>query len=270
MHHQIDSLAYTNRLRYLPPTHKLGFAATLFVLGYTAPPIAQVAITLWLALWIVGYAQIPAIIYGRLLLLPLGFWLMSVPALLLGVGLGQHLGNVQADAWQGWEIGPIYIYLSRQGGQQASEALMRAIALTSCLYFILLTVPFVEILWVLRQWRCPTLMIDLLALMYRFIFMLATTATEMTTAQRSRGGHLTWRRRLHSLGIIVSQLMMRTLQNYRELSLGLRSRGFTGELRVWHHRRHKPSWRYSVEAIAGCLTLTLITLMHHRPPMALT
>lgn len=44
MHHQIDSLAYTNCLRHLPPTHKLGFAATLFILGYAAPPLAQVAI----------------------------------------------------------------------------------------------------------------------------------------------------------------------------------------------------------------------------------
>ena len=265
MHHQIDSLAYTNRLRYLPPTHKLGFAATLFILGYAAPPLAQVAIALWLALWIVGYAQIPANIYVRLLLLPISFWLMSVPALLMGFGLAQHPGNWQADVLQGFEVGPVYIYLSRQGWQQASEVLMREIALTSCMYFILLTVPFVEILRVLRQLRCPSLMIDLLALMYRFIFMLAATATELATAQRSRGGYLTWRRRLRSLGIIVSQLIVRTLDNYRELALGLQSRGFTGELRVWHHRRHKPSWRYSMEAIAGCLVLTLTTVMHHYP-----
>lgn len=265
MHHQIDSLAYTNRLRYLPPTHKLGFAATLFVLGYAAPPLAQVAIALWLAVWIVGYAQIPAHIYARLLLLPISFWLMGVPALLLGFGLVPNLGSFQADVWQGWAVGPVYIYLSRQGWQQASEVLMRAIALTSCLYFMLLTVPFVEILRVLRQLRCPSLMIELLALMYRFIFMLAATATELATAQRSRGGYLTWRRRLRSLGIIVSQLIVRTLETYRELSLGLQSRGFTGELRVWHQRRHKPSWRYGIEAIAGCLVLTLVTVMHHSP-----
>ncbi|MEO0984015.1 MAG: cobalt ECF transporter T component CbiQ [Cyanobacteria bacterium J06639_14] len=265
MHHQIDSLAHTNRLRCLPPTHKLGFAATLFILGYAAPPLAQAAIALWLSLWIVGYAQIPATIYARLLLLPISFWLMSVPALLLGFGLGQNLGSFQADVWRGWAAGPVYIYLSRQGWQQASAVLMRAIALTSCLYFILLTVPFVEILRVLRQLRCPSLMIELLALMYRFIFMLATTATELATAQRSRGGYLTWRRRLRSLSIIVSQLMVRTLENYRELSLGLQSRGFTGELRVWHHHRHQPSWRYGIEAIAGCMVLTLITVIHHSP-----
>lgn len=82
--------------------------------------------------------------------------------------------------------------------------LRRASSLTSCMYFILLTVPFVEILQVLRQLRCPSLMIELLALMYRFIFMLAATGTEPATAQRSRCGYLTGSRRLHSLGIIVS------------------------------------------------------------------
>jgi cobalt/nickel transport system permease protein len=57
--------------------------------------------------------------------------------------------------------------------------------------------------------------------------------------------------------------MVRTLENYRELSLGLQSRGFTGELRVWHHRRHKPSWRYGIEAISGCCFLLFVTGWHH-------
>lgn len=258
MHHQIDSLAYTNRLRYLPPSHKLGFAIALFILSYGASPLVQGVIVLWLAWWIVGYAQIPVGIYGRLLLLPMSFWLMSVPALLLGFAMTPDLGNLPSDVWHGIEVGPVYVYLSRQGWEQASGVLMRAIALTSCLYFILLTVPFVELLRVLRQLRCPSLMIELLGLMYRFIFMLAATATELVTAQRSRGGYLTWRRQLHSLGMIVGQLLIRTLENYRELSLGLQSRGFTGELRVWHGRRHQPHWRYSTEAILGCGLLVIV------------
>jgi cobalt/nickel transport system permease protein len=263
MHHQIDSLAYTNRLRYLPPTHKLGFAIALFILSYGAPPLVQGVIALWLARWIIGYAQIPAGIYLRLLLLPISFWLISIPALLLGFATGPNLDSLHGDILQGVELGPVYLYLSRQGWQQAREVLMRAIALTSCLYFILLTVPFVDILRVLRQLGCPTLIVELLALMYRFIFMLATTATELMTAQRSRGGYLTWHRQLHSLSLIVSQLVVRTLDNYRRLALGLQSRGFTGELRVWHGRRHRPSWRYGGEAIGGGLALLVITGLHY-------
>ncbi|XDE64306.1 hypothetical protein AB3M80_10865 [Arthrospira platensis BEA 1257B] len=38
MYHQIDAIAYTNRLRYLPSEHKLAFAAILFCLSLAAPP----------------------------------------------------------------------------------------------------------------------------------------------------------------------------------------------------------------------------------------
>lgn len=263
MHHQIDALAYTNRLRYLPPEHKLGFAAVLFALSYGAPAWVQGAIALWLAIWVVGYAKIPAGVYARLLLLPLSFWLISVPALLLGVAAVGNGSSLPIDELGGISLGPVYVYMSRQGWQQAREIFPRTLALTSCLYFLLLTVPFGETLRVLHRLRCPSLVVELLALMYRFIFVLAETATQLVTAQRSRGGYRTWRLRLLSLGLVVSQLLVRTLDSYGQLSLGLQSRGFTGALRVWHSRRHKPSWRYGAEAVAGCLVLFIVTGMHY-------
>lgn len=263
MHHQIDALAYTNRLRYLPPEHKLGFAIALFLLGYAAPPLGQALIATWMVLWTVGYAQIPAAVYLKLLLLPLGFWLTSVPALLIGVASMADLATLQSDILQGVPLGSIYLYLSLQGLQQAETLFLRALALTTCLYFIVLTVPFVEILRVLRRVGCPSLVTELLALMYRFIFVLAETATELVTAQRSRGGYRTWRLRLRSLGLIAGQLLWRTLENARQLSLGLQSRGFTGELRVWHGRRHKPNGRYSLEAVSGCLLLLFYVGWHY-------
>ncbi|MFB8797361.1 MAG: hypothetical protein U7126_24755 [Microcoleus sp.] len=71
MNHQIDSLAYTNRLRGLPPTHKLSFAIALLILSLVSGAIVQLSIALWLAVWIVIYAGIPGKLYLRLLSLPL-------------------------------------------------------------------------------------------------------------------------------------------------------------------------------------------------------
>lgn len=253
MHHQIDAFAYTNHLRYLPPEHKLLFTTSLFLIGYAAPPLAQGAIAVWVAVWVVGYAKIPASIYLKLLLLPLSFWSLSLPALLIDITSTVSIPGLQAQAVYGVTLGSIYLYLSPQSLQLASLLLIRAIALTSCLYFIVLTVPFVEIVRVLRQLNGPSLLLELLTLMYRLIFVLAETASQLVMAQRSRGGHRSWHTRLHSMGLVVSQLLWRTLENYRQLSVGLAARGFTGELRVWHVRHHKPSWRYSLEAVTGCL-----------------
>lgn len=256
---QIDTLAYTNRLRQLPPEHKLLFAFALLVIIYCTRAPVQIVIAVWISIWTVVYAGIPASIYLRLLGITAGFWLTSLPAIIVnGVSLAQ-LSLVQADVWQGFTWGNYYIYLSYHGIQQAGELATRAIAATACIYFVMLTVPFTEILDILRRMGCPTLLTDLLMLMYRFIFVLLRTARELWTAQQSRGGYRTRKIWLKSLGLLVGQLLRRTLENYRQVSLTLESRGFTGDFRVCHSRRYLSSKRYSVEALFGCAFLAALT-----------
>jgi cobalt/nickel transport system permease protein len=263
MNPQIDSLAYTNRLRGLPPSHKLSFAIALLILSLVSGAIVQLSIALWLAVWIVVYAGIPGKLYLRLLSLPLMFLLTSLPALALGAVAGDRIPAIQWDIWQGWGIstGTFYLYVSRTGIYQVSLLLARAFASTSCMYFILLTVPFTEILQILRQLRCPELVTELLLLMYRFIFSLLAIADELWIAQNSRCGYRTWKRGMHSLGILIGQLLQRTLENYRQVSLSLASRGFNGKLRVWHSSPYKPSQRYIFEAVFGCTVLTLLNVL---------
>ncbi|WP_017306959.1 cobalt ECF transporter T component CbiQ [Spirulina subsalsa] len=256
----LAQFAYTNRLRRLPPEHKLGFAIALFILGYMAPPPLQWLITLWVGVWIVVYGGMPLPLYGKLLSLPLGFALLSLPPLVLsGVSLSQ-IGEIQEDIWQGFALGGFYLYISQQGVQQAGEILSRAIALTSCLYFILLTIPLIELLRLLQNLKCPPLILDLLLLMYRFIFLLMDTANALFLAQNARFGYRSFNTSLRSLGLLITQLLHRTLENYRASVLGLQSRGFNGEFRVLHQRRYSPSLRYSIEAILGLILIILATL----------
>lgn len=256
---QIDTLAYTNRLRQLPPEHKLLFAIALLLITYCTSVPIQLAIAVWLSVWTVIYAKIPASIYFRLLLIPLGFWFTSLPAFITsGVGV-EDLPSVQADVWHGITWGNVYLYLSRHGIQQAGALAARAIASTTCIYFIMLTIPFTELLASLRRLGCPVLLTELLLLMYRFIFVLLRTASEIWTAQQARGGYRTWQLWMKSLGLLVGQLLHRTLENYRQVSQALDSRGFTGNIRVWHSRRYKSSKRYSLEALFGCAVLVALT-----------
>jgi cobalt/nickel transport system permease protein len=260
---QIDTFAYTNRLRQLPPEQKLLFASALLAIVYCSHAPVQIAITVWISIWTVVYAGIPASIYLRLLSITASFWLTSLPAIVVnGVSLSQ-LSLIESDIWQGFPWGNYYFYLSHNGIQQAYELAMRAISATACIYFVILTVPFTEILDILRRMGCPVLLMDLLMLMYRFIFVLLRTANELWTAQQSRGGYRTRKLWLKSLGLLVGQLLRRTLENYRQVSLTLESRGFTGDFRVCHSRRYLPSKRYSLEALFGCGILAALTGWHY-------
>lgn len=259
----LDALAQTNGLRALPPEQKLGFAAALFLLAYGAPIFVQVLIALWLFLWVVQYAQIPASIYLRLLSLPLGFFLLGLPAWVIGAGKVDQLATFRNDILWGAPIGSFYVYLSQQGLEQSRGIFFRSLALTSCLYFLLLTVPLWEIIRLLGRWGCPALLTELMTLMYRFIGVLGDTASQLLAAQQSRLGYGTWRRSLGSLSLLAGQLLQRTLMNYREISLGLASRGYTGELKFWSQRRYQASFRYSAEAVGGYLLLLGLTGWHY-------
>ena len=262
MSHQIDSLAYGNRLRWLPPSHKLSFAIVLLILSLISPPIVQGLISIWVFIWIICYAAIPVNIYLKLLALPLSFWIASLPAFVIN-GADVQTQAVIADVWRGlgMNFGRFYIYVSNDGLQQVARLLIRALASTSCMYFILLTTPFTEILQVLRQLRCPALLTELLLLMYRFIFTLLAIVNDLWMAQNSRCGYRTWRRGMSSLGILIGQLLQRVLINYRQVSLSLAARGFNGELQVWNSRPHLPSRRYAIEAIVGCTVFAILSLV---------
>jgi cobalt/nickel transport system permease protein len=252
---QLDTLAYTNQLRRLPPEHKLIFALTTLIISLCAHPLVQILIVIWMSIWTVIYAKIPVGVYWRLLMFTIVFCLTSLPALMVnGVAIA-NLQTAQLDSWYGLNFGHFYIYISRSGIIQAWEIVTRSLASTSCLYFLMLTVPFTEILQTLRQLRFPALLTDLLLLMYRFIFILLKTANELLTAQNSRGGYSNWQTSMKSLALLIGQLLQRTLQQYSQFSLGLQARGFSGELRFWHPRRYRSSPRYIIEAICGCVLL---------------
>ncbi len=255
---QIDTLAYTNRLRWLPPEQKLLFATVLLIVSAFAHPAVQILIAVWMSIWTVVYAGIPAKTYLKLVYLATLFWLTSLPALVInGVQVSQiHL--VSNDSVNGLTFGSYYVYFSHHGIEQGLKILSRAIASLSCLYFVVLTIPFTELLETLRRLGFPVLLTELLLLMYRFIFVLLNTATELWTAQQSRGGYRTFRIGMKSLALLIGQLLRRTLENYRQVSLSLAARGFNGELRFWHPHRYHQSKRYAIEAIVGCTVLIVL------------
>jgi cobalt/nickel transport system permease protein len=262
MSNRIDALAHSNRLRHLPPGQKAGFATTLLLLALMSPPPVQLLISLWLVIWTVGYAGIPAGTYLRMLLLPLGFAVTSLPAIVLnGVG-DDAFAVVHTDAWRGLSqpVGGWTLYISKLGLGQAWVLLTRSLAATSALFFLLLTTPFNELIQVLRKLPVPSLLLDLMVFVYGFIFTLWAIVNEIAIAQHARSGYSSWRRSLRSLGLLIGQLLERSMASYRGLAFGLAARGFQGDLRLVSCVEHHSSPRLQAEAIGGCLLLGVLSI----------
>lgn len=258
MHHHLDAYAYTNRLRPLPPQQKLIFALVVLGIALIAHPATQGVIFIWLSVWTVSYARTPVRVYGSVLVVMLLFLLTSIPALVLEIVPVDQRALIQTNSFGGLVVGNWYGFISQSGLVQAIEVGMRSIACTSCLLFILFTIPFAELLSILRQCRIPTVLIDLLLLIYRFIFLFLDVLTQLQLAQQARGGYRTRQRWMHSAGLLVSQLMVRSLQHYHRFSLALASRGFNGDFQVFSNPSYRYSKRYAIESLVGCVGLVIL------------
>jgi cobalt/nickel transport system permease protein len=137
------------------------------------------------------------------------------------------------------------------------EVLIRSLASTSALFFIVLTIPPIDLATTCQKIGCPPILIELALLVYRFIFLLADTAQKIITAQVSRGGYRTHQLRLNSLNLLVRQLIQRTASRYQQLILGVQARGFQQEFRFWQPQVYQYSPRHSRESITGCLVLII-------------
>jgi cobalt/nickel transport system permease protein len=253
---RIDTLAYSNRLRYLPPEQKLWFALFALLLALVTHYPMQIAIFLWMSVWSVVYAGIPRRIYSSMILGILMFLVTSLPALVL-----EYAGNlspaIQADALWHLPVGSGQIYLSQQGLMRAMTVLIRSLASTSTLLFIVLTIPAIDLATACQKIGCPPILIELSLLAYRFIFLLADTAQRIITAQVARGGYRTHKLRMNSWGLLVRQLVQRTASRYQQFALGVQARGFQQEFRFWQPYTYQYSQRYGYEAIGGCVLLMI-------------
>ncbi|OLP15887.1 cobalt ECF transporter T component CbiQ [Leptolyngbya sp. 'hensonii'] len=258
MHHHLDAYAYTNRLGQLPPIQKLSFVLVVLLMALMAHPPTQGAILLWMALWTIGYAGIPVRVYCHVFGMAAFFLGLSIPALVLEMVSVQDFATVQGNSLGGVVLAHWYVFVSHSGLIQAGEISLRSLASVACLLLILFTVPFSELLTVLRHCRVPTVLLDLLLLMYRFLFLFLDVATQLQLAQQARGGYRTRKRWMESVALLAGQLLVRSLQRYQQFSLGLAARGFNGDLQVYSTQSYTYSTRYALESVLGCVGLVIL------------
>jgi ABC-type cobalt transport system, permease component CbiQ and related transporters len=102
----------------------------------------------------------------------------------------------------------------------------------------------------LRKIKVPALFMELMGLVYRFIFVMAETAEKIYTSQSSRLGYVNLNRGYHSLGQLVSNLFIKSYHRSKMLFIALTSRCYTGEIAVL-----EKSYRLSPGNIAIILLL---------------
>jgi len=227
--HFIDRYAYTNRIRNVDPACKVALALVvlLLCLVLNRPSVGLLA-TAWMWVLAVGVAGLPAGDFSRLLAAE-AFFLVLMTA---GVALSFSIAVPPPGTTWMWQVGPLWVASSPASLTMALHPVTRALGGAAALNFLAMTTPLVDLIDLLRRLRVPAWLIDLIAAMYRFIFVLLDSLERMVTAQDSRLGYRSFRRGMSSAGMLTSGLFVNALQRTRRLQTALEARGYDGELRV--------------------------------------
>jgi len=212
-----DRLAHTSRWRTRPLAEKSLLALGLLALAVTLPPWPGAALVLAVAVGAALAAGTPLPALLRLMAGPAAFILTGSAALLVEVGDG--------------------IRLSPAGAEQAGQLALRAFAAIAAMLLLAVTTPASELVQGLRRLGLSAEVAEVALATYRFLFVLQDTATAINATQAARLGHVGWRRRIRSSGLLAASLLPRAMDRAHRLEQGLAARGFDGSLRTLSPRR---------------------------------
>ncbi|WP_048202554.1 cobalt ECF transporter T component CbiQ [Methanocaldococcus bathoardescens] len=224
MQNTIDSIAFNNNLRNINPKLKVIFAIlSLFICVASKSVIVPLIITIIMIYLTLFKAKVPKKIYLTLFFPVFGFGLFTL------IFMAFWYGTTEMYSFKifGFTIG-----FYKEGLDMGLLVFSRMLGGVASTLFLALTTPMTEIFYILRSLGLPSVVVDIAMMMYRYIFVLLDELIRMQNAQETRLGYKDLKTTYKSLGMLASNLFIRTWEKGEQLFITMSSRGYDGELRI--------------------------------------
>jgi cbiQ protein, putative len=161
----IDKYAYQNRLKNLPVAYKFVIYLLLLAVSFSGVRSLQLGLIVLVAPLTCYVARLPWLRYLKWYLHASIFILISLLTFVL------TYQNSQEQLLLALPLGQGYLGISQSSVQQTIFILLRIYSSLVSTYFFVLTVPFAQMLRLFKAMHVPRVLLDLIVLMYRFIFL---------------------------------------------------------------------------------------------------
>ncbi len=161
--------------------------------------------------------------YIKLLTIPLSFLLIGTLTVIIN-----QLGTADTKPILAASIFRHTYGITRMSLITGVKLICKAMAAVICLYFFSINTTMNSFFSLLRRSRFPVILIELMELIYRFIFVIWSEADKIYIAQSSRLGYKSFTVSLRSLGALGSTIFMKALGRADRMNHALEARGFNG------------------------------------------
>ena len=223
----IDDYAYKNKLYKLNPNIKFAIGMLLLILSLINPYnyISLLIIGL-MSFVIVAIAKIEFKDYIYFIKIPLVFLIISIVMILL------NFTKNQESLLYSVKIGNLYIGISNESMVSAIHLFFRSLSCLTCIYFLMLTTPFNQLIFVFKKLHLPDVVLEISLLMYRFIFIFMEEVADIKKSQELRFGYINFKNGYNSFGLLVNMLFKRMMIRYDEMSIALDMKLYDGEFHL--------------------------------------
>jgi cobalt/nickel transport system permease protein len=179
----LDDVAQKSTFRHIHPGTKalLGLGSLIICLVSPTPVVPLVS-GIILSLVLLIPARISPLVYGEILLAPAIFTVMSVVVLLFLLGGGDVIWRFNPVLW-------INLTITTGSLSQSTLVFFRVFGCSISMFFIVLTTPMTDLFNGMKRIGIPIELIDLMMIIYRFIFITYDQAVEIWQAQVMRLGY---------------------------------------------------------------------------------
>ena len=204
----IDYMAYSSHLSDVNTGLKIGFSVFLIVLCIATRSIPVgifSAIVCACLVVLIGKTKLHH--YLSVLEVPVGFMLVGAIAIALDFS-GIHRENILL----------------------ALRVLLTAFGAVSAMFLLTLTTPVSEITAALERMHLPHIIIELMNMIYRFIFVLSSVQNQMHTSAKARLGYYGFRTGLRTFGSTIGNLLIVSLASANAYYDAMTARCYDGHL----------------------------------------
>ncbi|MCU9812601.1 cobalt ECF transporter T component CbiQ [Paraclostridium sp. AKS81] len=224
---EIDNCAYLNNIKDVNPLIKLGIT----FIGVIASMLTQnanihILIMLFMTSLILFIARVDMKLYIKCL---------KIPIIFLIIGIGLNLINISFENKNyifNVNILGLYIGTTEFAVKSSVNILLRAMSCIISIYFLILTTPFNQLIIVLKKLHIPHTLIELMILIYRFIFIFIEEAEEIYKSQQLKFGYTNLRTSYNSMSLLIKTLFFRMMRRYEDMSISLDIKLYDGKFHV--------------------------------------
>lgn len=245
---KIDYYAYHSGMRKWNAGLKVLFAmATLFmVIGFN-----QIEVSLFVAATMgvltIAVGKLPWKVYMHYMTIPLAFMVIS------GLMIAMEFARQPVGDWN-LNLQICYICLTEESLHTSMQVFFKALAGVSSLYMMAFSTPMSELILVLQKIHLPRLIVELMHLIYRYIFILLDVANEMQTAAKARLGYCNLKQGFQTFAMVAGNLFLTALRKANAYYDAMVARGYDGKLEFLTEEHPVRGW----QAVGAALYFLLL------------